>query len=49
MTNMCPAAANWTAWTEYTECSETCDGGVQSRTRTRPCIGFQCIPDKETE
>ena len=27
-------AGNWAQWTVYGTCSKTCDGGVQSRTRS---------------
>ena len=28
---------NWGSWTEYSQCSATCGGGVQERTRV--CVG----------
>ena len=37
----------WSEWTEFTQCSETCIGGIKKRTRTclpptnggEPCAG----------
>ncbi|XP_039894838.1 thrombospondin-2-like isoform X3 [Simochromis diagramma] len=46
---LCPIAGGWTAWTEWSVCSETCNGGLMSRQREcvnpapqnggKPCAG----------
>lgn len=36
----CPLNGTWTDWTDWIDCSVTCGGGTQNRSRT--CRGHQC-------
>jgi len=52
-TQPCPVHGNWGSWSNYSECSETCGGGVQNRSRDcddpKPINGGDICPGNDSE
>ena len=39
---------NWSPWSEYSECSKTCNGGTKTRARIIEGTGCEPVPQDET-